>query len=412
MAAVASAGIAVVGASLGGLRSAEQLRAAGWEGPITVYGDEPHPPYNRPPLSKEVLAGEAPATATALRHRPSVADVEWRLGTAVESADLAARTLTLADGSVHAYEGLVAATGVRPRRLPLPGGPPRHVVRTLEDSAALGAELADGVRVLVIGSGFIGCEVAATARRAGCEVTVVAPEAEPMTAALGEVLGRVLRGRHEARRVRFRMGRLVSELGDEGVVLDDGSEIAADVLVEAVGSLPNVGWLAATAGVDLTDGILCDGHLRIAGLPHAVAVGDVARFPNPRYGALARRVEHWSMPADCAKHAARVLVAGLGAGTAPPHGLAPFAPLPSFWSDQFDVRVQSFGLPGVGEEARLLGGEPDSGGGDVVYGYYSGERLVGVVALGGAKAVALAGRYRGELMVTPDGVGLSSPSGA
>ncbi|MFC8127626.1 NAD(P)/FAD-dependent oxidoreductase [Streptomyces sp. NPDC057302] len=409
---MATAGIAVVGASLGGLRAAEQLRAAGWAGAITVYGDETHLPYNRPPLSKEVLAGEAPATATELRHRPSIGDVEWLLGTAVESADLAARTLTLADGSVHAYEGLVAATGVRPRRLPLAGGPPRHVVRTLEDSAGLRRQLGVGVRVLVIGSGFIGCEVAATARKAGCEVTVVAPEAEPMMLAVGEALGRVLRGRHEARGVRFRMGRLVSELREGGVVLDDGSVCAADVVVEAVGSVPNVEWLrgggGAGLGLDLTDGILCDAHLRIGGLPYAVAVGDVARFPNPRYGEVARRVEHWSMPADCAKHAARVLVAGLGGGasaTSPasmPDGLAPFAPLPSFWSDQFDVRVQSFGLPGVGERVRLLEGDAGAEEGDVVFGYYVGERLVGVVALGGGRAGGLAGRYRGELMVVPE----------
>ncbi|MFD0552872.1 FAD-dependent oxidoreductase [Streptomyces rectiviolaceus] len=283
----------------------------------------------------------------------------------------------------------------------------------MEDSAALRSELSDGVRVLVIGAGFIGCEVAATARGAGCEVTVVAPETEPMTLAVGEELGRVLRRRHEGHGVRFRMGRLVSELADERAVLDDGSECGADVVVEAVGSLPNVEWLGAGEGaghgLDLTDGVLCDAHLRIGGLPHAVAVGDVARFPNARYGAVARRVEHWSMPTDCAKHAARVLVAGLRGGI-PPHGLAPFAPLPSFWSDQFDVRVQSFGLPGVGEQARLLEGGPDSGGGDVVYGYFLGERLVGVVALGGAKAVALAGRYRTELMALPDGLDFS-PSG-
>ncbi|MGW6054995.1 NAD(P)/FAD-dependent oxidoreductase [Streptomyces sp. NPDC055189] len=429
-----SAGIAVVGASLGGLRAAEQLRAAGWQGTITVYGDEPHLPYNRPPLSKEVLAGEAPAAVTALRRRPSVDDVEWRLGRAVESADLAARTLTLADGSVHGYEGLVAATGVRPRRLPLAGvagGPPRHVVRTLEDSAALRTELAEGVRVLVIGSGFIGCEVAATARKAGCEVTVVAPEAEPMMLAVGAEPGRVLRRRHEARGVRFRMGRLVAELTAGGAVLDDGSACAADVVIEAVGSLPNVEWLGVSqraagqdaGGLDLTDGILCDAHLRIGGLAHAVAVGDVARFPNPRYGTLARRVEHWSMPSDCARHAARVLVAGLGDGTGTGvgvgvgaggsgdggHSLAPFAPLPSFWSDQFDVRVQSFGLPGVGEEVRLLAGEPDAGDGkgeaDVVYGYYREDRMVGVVALGGTRAAALAGRYRGELMALPEEAG-------
>jgi NADPH-dependent 2,4-dienoyl-CoA reductase/sulfur reductase-like enzyme len=399
---VTSAGIAVVGASLGGLRAAEQLRAAGWEGAITVYGEEPHLPYNRPPLSKEVLAGEAPATATELRRRPSVGDVEWRLGMAVLSADLGARTLTLADGSVCAYEGLVAATGVRPRRLPLAGGPPRHVVRTLEDSARLRHELEPGVRVLIIGSGFIGCEVAATARKAGCEVTVVAPEAEPMMLALGEELGRILRRRHEARGVRFRMGRLVSRMHADGVVLDDGGACGADVVVEAVGSVPNVEWLAASEGVtDLTDGILCDGHLRIGGLPYAVAVGDVARFPNPRYGEAARRVEHWSMPADCARHGARVLVAGLGDSRGDrAHGLARFAPLPSFWSDQFTMRVQSFGLPGLGERAELLEGDAGAGSaeGDVVYGYYVGERMVGVVALGGAKAVALAGRYRAELM--------------
>ncbi|MFG2646863.1 NAD(P)/FAD-dependent oxidoreductase [Streptomyces sp. NPDC048436] len=403
-----SAGIAVVGASLGGLRAAEQLRAAGWQGPITMYGDEPHLPYNRPPLSKEVLAGEAPTTATELRRRPSVADVEWRLGLAVESADLTARTLTLADGTVCGYEGLVAATGVRPRRLPLSspaGGPRRHVVRTLEDSEALRAELGDGVRVLVIGSGFIGCEVAATARKAGCAVTVVAPEAEPMMLALGEELGRVLRRRHEARGVRFRMGRLVSHLHAEGAVLDDGSECGADVVVEAVGSVPNVEWLRASEGVaDLTDGVLCDEHLRIGGLPYAVAVGDVARFPNPRYGEVARRVEHWSMASECARHGARVLVAGLAGGD---HGLPPFDPLPSFWSDQFTLRVQSFGMPGVGERAELLEGDADadagSAEGDVLYGYYAGERMVGVVALGGARAVALAGRYRGELVGVPAG---------
>ncbi|NDZ91272.1 FAD-dependent oxidoreductase, partial [Streptomyces sp. SID10115] len=303
--------MAVVGASLGGLRAAEQLRAAGWHGAITVFGDEPHLPYNRPPLSKAVLAGHALAAGTELRRRPSVEDVEWRLGSAVTAADLTARTLTLTDGSVHMYEGLVAATGVRPRRLPMPGGPPRHVVRTLEDSTALAAGLAAGARVSVIGSGFIGCEVAATARTAGCAVTVVAPETEPMASALGPHLARALRLRHEARGVRFHMGRLATELTPEGCVLDDGTELRADLIVEAIGSLPNTEWLAATPGLDLTDGILCDAHLRIGGLPHAVAVGDVARFPNPRYGPVPRRVEHWSVPGDTARHAARTLVAAL-----------------------------------------------------------------------------------------------------
>ncbi|MEU7578867.1 FAD/NAD(P)-binding oxidoreductase [Streptomyces sp. NPDC041068] len=392
------AGIAVVGASLGGLRAAEQLRAAGWRDTITMFGDEPHLPYNRPPLSKELLAGEVPADATQLRRRSSVEDVEWRLGAAVASADLAACTLTLADGSAYEYEGLVAATGVRPRRLPLSGGPPRHVVRTLEDSAALAARLAAGPRVLVIGSGFIGCEVAATARTAGCAVTVVAPENEPMVLSIGEDLARALRRRHEARGVRFLMGRLATELTPHGAVLDDGTEVRADVLVEAVGSLPNTEWLAATAGIDLADGILCDAHLRIGGLPHAVAVGDVARFPNPRYGPLPRRVEHWSVPGDTARHAARTLLAGL---TGIPRDPAPCAPLPSFWSDQFTMRLQSFGLPALADRTRLLEGDPDSADGDLLYGYYQGERLIGVAALGGPAAAAAASRHRAELLALP-----------
>ncbi|WP_237773544.1 NAD(P)/FAD-dependent oxidoreductase [Streptomyces luteocolor] len=395
-----AAGIAVVGASLGGLRAAEQLRAAGWRGAITVFGDEPHLPYNRPPLSKEVLAGDAPAEGTELRRRASVDDVQWHLGTAVAAADLAARTLTLADGAVHAYEGLVAATGVRPRRLPFAGGPRRHVVRTLEDSAALRVRLVEGARVLVIGSGFIGCEVAATARTAGCAVTVVAPEAEPMVLAVGDDLARALRRRHEAQGVRFLMGRLVADLTATHAVLDDGTEVAADVVVEAVGSLPNTEWLAATEGLDLGDGILCDAQLRIGGLAHAVAVGDVARFPNPRYGPLPRRVEHWSIPGDSARHAARTLVAGLNGAEGPEP--APFAPLPSFWSDQFALRLQSFGQPALADRTRLLEGDPASADGDLLYGYYQGDRLIGVAALGGPAAAAAAARHRTELLSLPE----------
>lgn len=392
------AGIAVVGASLGGLRAAEQLRAAGWEGPLTLFGDEPHLPYNRPPLSKEVLAGRAPASSTRLRRRAAVEDAVWRLGTAVASADLAARTLTLTDGAVHGYEGLVAATGVRPRRLPLPGGPPRHVLRTVEDSVGLAAELVADARVLVIGAGFIGCEVAATARSAGCAVTVVAPEAEPMLLAVGEEPARALRRRHEARGVRFLTGRLVTGLTPCGAVLDDGTELRADVLVEAVGSQPNTEWLAATAGLDLTDGVLCDAHLRIGGLPHAVAVGDVARFPNPRYGPDAHRVEHWSVPGDTARHAARALIAGLTGAALP---AAPCAPLPSFWSDQFNLRLQSFGRTAPAERTRLLEGDPDATDGDLLYGYYQGDRLIGVAALGGPAAAAAAARHRPDLMAPP-----------
>ncbi len=404
MPAPTAARIAIVGASLGGLRTAEQLRAAGWIGDITVIGDEPHAPYNRPPLSKEVLAGEAPMQSLALRPRTSVADVRWRLGTAVTAARLTGpeRVLDLSGGDRVTFDGLVVATGLRPRRLPCDGpAVGRHTVRTLDDAQGLRAALTrPGARVVVIGGGFIGCEVAATAAKLGAaEVTVVEPEPLPLRRALGELLATEVLRRHLAHGVLFALGRTVARFaGDDrvaGVVLDDGTTLGADVVVEAVGCLPNVEWLAGN-GLDLSDGVRCDGHLRVGGLPHVVAVGDVARFPNPRYDGVPRRVEHWSIPGDSAKHAARTLVAGL---TGEPLPDAHFAPLPSFWSDQHGFRLQSFGSPALGlGDPRILGGELS---GDVVVGYHRDGRMVGVVGLGGAPAIAMAAKYRRDLLAQP-----------
>ncbi|KAB2352771.1 NAD(P)/FAD-dependent oxidoreductase [Actinomadura rudentiformis] len=365
----------VVGASLGGLRAAEQLRAAGHAGELVVVGDEPHPPYNRPPLSKEVLAAEVALDRVAFRTRASVADADWRLGTAVTGADLAARVVRLADGTEVSYDGLVIATGLRPRRLDAPGqdpgaGPSRHVVRTLDDAAALRARLKPEVRLAVVGAGFIGCEVAATARTLGADVTVVAPESEPMLRPLGADFGAELRRRHQRRGVRFLLGRTVARFTGTGLELSDGTSVDADVVVEAVGSVPCVEWLEGN-GLDLSDGVLCDGALRVEGRPDVVAVGDVARFPNPRYDDVPRRVEHWSIPTDTAKHAARSLLGENG---------RPFMPLPSFWSDQYDLRLQSFGAPALGGgDIRLLEGDLSE---EAVLGYHRDGRLVGVVMLG------------------------------
>lgn len=388
--------VVVVGASMGGLRAAEQLRAAGWSGPITVVGDEKHMPYNRPPLSKEVLASDVSHEAVAFRARAATADVEWRLGVEAVAADLTARHVTLADGTRLTYEGLVVATGIRPRRLPCPGPTEgRHVVRTLEDAQGLRGALAPGSSVVVIGAGFIGCEVAATARGLGADVAVVAPEAEPMLRPLGAELGAALRRRHEARGVVFHLGRTIGHFTGvdavTGVVLDNGTHLPADAVVEAVGSTPNTAWLDGN-GLDLSDGVLCDALLRVEGRPDVVAVGDIARFPNARYDGVPRRVEHWSIPTDSAKRAARTLVAHL-TGSEPDE--APFAPLPTFWSDQYAERLQSFGAPGLGgTDIRVLEGELDA---DCVVGYHAEGRLVGVVALGGG-AAATAARYRGALL--------------
>ncbi|MFG2797048.1 NAD(P)/FAD-dependent oxidoreductase [Streptomyces pseudovenezuelae] len=390
------AGIVVAGASMGGLRAAEQLRAASWTGRITVVGDEPHMPYNRPPLSKEVLAGRAPFASLAFTPKASAADVEWRLGARIVASRLAERTVSLDDGSVLPYDGLVVATGMRPRRLGCPGPlTGRHTVRTIDDAQGLRDELTrPGARVVVVGAGFIGCEVAATAVALGvAEVTVVDPLPLPMVGPLGELLGRALLKRHEERGVRFALGTGVAGFAGKdrvtGVVLSDGTVLEADVVVESVGSVANTEWLDGN-GLDLSDGVLTDGLLRVGGRPEVVAVGDVARFPNARYDGVPRRVEHWSIPTDTAKHAARTLV-----GTEQ----APFAPLPTFWSDQHEFRLQSFGAPALGkDDVRILDGDPE---GDVLVGYHTGGRLVGVVALGGHAAATGAARYRAQLLKQP-----------
>ncbi|MGW0821063.1 NAD(P)/FAD-dependent oxidoreductase [Streptomyces sp. NPDC002845] len=398
-----NARIIVAGASLGGLRAAEQLRAAGWTGGITVVGDEPHMPYNRPPLSKEVLAGKATFESLAFTPKASAADVEWRLGTKAVAARLDERTVALDDGSTLSYDGLVVATGMRPRRLRCPGPlAGRHTVRTIDDARSLRDELTrPGARVVVVGAGFIGCEVAATAVGLGAaEVTVVDPLPQPMAGPLGELLARALLKRHEERGVRFALGSGVTGFEGSadrvtGVVLSDGTVLPADVVVESVGSLANTEWLDGN-GLDLSDGVLTDEHLRVGGRPEVVAVGDVARFPNARYDGVPRRVEHWSVPADTAKHAAKSLAAHLAGGDVE---LASFAPLPTFWSDQHDFRLQSFGAPGLGlDDVRVLGGEPD---GDVLVGYHTEGRLVGVVALGGQAAAMGAAKYRAQLLKQP-----------
>ncbi|QKZ18661.1 NAD(P)/FAD-dependent oxidoreductase [Streptomyces chartreusis] len=394
--------VVVAGASMGGLRAAEQLRAAGWTGAITVVGDEPHMPYNRPPLSKEVLAGKAPFESLAFTPKAAAADVDWRLGTRVAAARLAERAVALDDGSEIPYDGLVVATGMRPRRLRCPGPlAGRHTVRTIDDAQGLREELTrPGARVVVVGAGFIGCEVAATAVALGVtEVTVVDPLPLPMVGPLGELLARALLKRHEERGVRFALGTGVAGFEGQdrvtGVVLTDGTVLPADVVVESVGSLANTEWLAGN-GLDLTDGVLTDEQLRVGGQPDVVAVGDVARFPNARYDGVPRRVEHWCIPTDTAKHAAKVLVAHL---TGADSELAAFSPLPTFWSDQHDFRLQSFGAPVLGlGDVRVLDGDPTS---DVLVGYHLGGQLVGVVALGGPAAVSAAARYRAELLEQP-----------
>jgi NADPH-dependent 2,4-dienoyl-CoA reductase/sulfur reductase-like enzyme len=376
--------VVVVGASLAGLRCAEAVRKTGFGGEVVVVGSEPHMPYNRPPLSKDRL-GE-PVSPEWLRPNRAAVGISWRLGETVVASDLNARTLRLASGEVVGWSGLVAATGLRPRRLDLPGpAAGRHVVRSLDDANALRSASASVRSLVIVGAGFIGCELAALAASSRIVTHVVAPEAVPIERPLGMLIGSQVRRRLESLGVQFHLGTVPVEYrGDDqvrGVLLADSTELAADITVEAVGCTPNTEWLSGN-GLDLSDGVLCDSNMRVEGRPDVVACGDVARFPNLLFDAAPRRVEHWMTAVDTARRAGLVL-AGHLCGTGGPQDT--FAPVPSFWSHQDSIRIQSFGSPGLGpDDVRVLEGDPD---GEVAVGYHRDGELVGVVLLG------LAGRY-------------------
>ena len=387
--------VLIAGAGMAALRTAEALRACGYSDEIVVVGDEKYPPYNRPPLSKEALAGEPNLEQLAFRQKASTEDVVWRLGETVVSADLAGRTVALASGEVLAWDALVAATGVRARILPIPGGDSvrRHVVRTLDDTLELRPLLTPGAQVVILGAGFIGCEVAATAVQLGCEVTCVALDPLPMLRPLGPEVAAELLRRHEERGITFRLGVSVSAMAKNGtsvnLQLSDGSTVTADVIVEAVGSVCAVGWLDGN-GLDLRDGVLVDSALRplVNGSPvdGVAVVGDLARFPNPLFGTGEWRVEHWSLPSDTGRRAGAVLGARLvGEGYDEVVSL-PFEPIPSFWSDQFDVRIKSYGMPGLADPdgVRLLEGDLAD---ECVIGYHRGSELMGVVGIGMVRVV-------------------------
>lgn len=385
-------GALIVGASLSGLRVAEQLRATGYDGSITVAGAERHMPYNRPPLSKDVLFDDGPNPLAKLMFsiRPALSDVIWYLGQPAVSSDLDARTVSLADGRTLSYDVLAIATGLTPRRLPLVGAETcRHVVRTIDDAIALRSVLVPNAKVVVAGGGFIGCETAASAKKRGCSVTIVEPLALPMGRALGDELANAIKAYHEAHDVQFRLGTTIQGLlldpADPqrltAVSLSDGTDLQADVLIEAVGSVCNIEWLHGNR-LDLSDGALTDNHLRVKSRPDVTAAGDIARFPNPRYGPTPRRIEHWAIPGLTAKRAARSMAARLK-GEEPDSNV--FDPLPTFWSDQFGIRLQSVGNPALADQAGLIEGalsnlgKPGHG---LAMGYWKDGAMIGVISIG------------------------------
>jgi NADPH-dependent 2,4-dienoyl-CoA reductase/sulfur reductase-like enzyme len=344
--------VAVVGASLAGVRTAEALRRHGFDGSLVIVGAESHfPPFDRPPLSKEVLAGRWEHERGRLRVAPDL-DAELVLGRRAVGLDLGKRRLALDDGEEIGFDGLVVATGCSPRRV---GGesaslPGVHVLRTVDECLALRAELDRSPRVVVVGAGFIGSEVAATCRGRGLDVTVVEALPLPLVAVLGPQMGEVMARLHRDHGTKLRLGVGVAEFAGrdrvEEVVLSDGSRVAADVVVIGVGVAPETGWLAGS-GLSLDNGVVCDDRCAAVGADRVVVAGDVARWFNPLFGRH-MRVEHWTNAVEQGDAAARRLVAGVD-------GSPPFAPAPYFWSDQYDAKVQFVGM--ASQEMSVVEGD-------------------------------------------------------
>lgn len=340
--------VVVVGASVAGVAAAEELRRRGFDGPLTVVGEEARAPYDRPPLTKAVLAGEDPA-ACALRPPawPQELGIDLRTGTRAARLDPAARTVELASGERLAYEGLVLATGSTPRELPGPSLAGVFTVRTLDDALALRAALVPGARLVVVGGGFIGAEVAATARGLGAEVTIVEGEATPLARALGAEIGGFVARMHAEEGVEMRCGVPVAGLEGERRVervrLADGSALAADVVVVGLGVRPNTAWLEGS-GLALEDGVPCDAFCRTAA-PGVLAAGDVARWEHPRLGSV--RIEHWENAVAQGRFAAGALLGLEG---------EPYAPVPYVWSDQYGHKIQIVGRREHGDELVVVDG--------------------------------------------------------
>lgn len=345
--------ITVVGASLAGLSTVRALRDQDFADRIVVVGDESHPPYDRPPLSKGFLDGSVPIAELALAAPGEDLDVDWRLGVRAEALRPGERTVLLADGAELRSDAVVIATGARARRLPGTAGIDAvHTLRSLDDAVRLrSAVVTPGRRLVVVGGGFIGSEVAATASAIGHQVSLVEPEPVPLSRQFGVAVGGVLADVHREHGVQVLTGVGVAGMVAAGkgarVDLTDGRALEADVVLVAVGAAPAVEWLAGS-GLDLAGGISCDAR-GVTSIPGVLAVGDVARGFVPYVGAPAR-IEHWT---HAMRHPAVVVGALLSGG--PPDVAVPATP-PYVWSDQYDLRLQFAGHTEPGDAVEVVEG--------------------------------------------------------
>jgi 3-phenylpropionate/trans-cinnamate dioxygenase ferredoxin reductase subunit len=363
-------GVVIVGGGLAAARTAEQLRRSEYTGRITIVSDEVHLPYDRPPLSKEVLRKEVDDVALKPREWYDEKDIALRLGSAATGLDTAGQTVTLDDGTVLGYDELVIATGLVPRRIPaFPDLEGIRVLRSFDESMALRSHASAARHAVVVGAGFIGCEVAASLRSLGVDVVLVEPQPTPLASVLGEQIGELVARLHRDEGVDVRLGVGVAEVRGQGhvdtVVLTDGTELTADLVVVGIGSRPATEWLEGS-GIEVDNGVICDEAGRTSA-PNVWALGDVASWRDAT-GHQAR-VEHWSNVAD----QARVVVPALLGQDVPTNVVVPY-----FWSDQYDVKIQCLGEPEANDVVHLV---EDDGRKFLAY-YERDGVLVGVVGGG------------------------------
>jgi 3-phenylpropionate/trans-cinnamate dioxygenase ferredoxin reductase component len=388
--------VVIVGVSAAGITAAETLRAEGYRGRLTLVGEERQLPYDRPPLSKRVLTDAAGPGHAEIALRPggdyADLDAEFLLGTSATALDASAHKLLLDRGASLAYDALVIATGLRPRRLPaaeadhdeLKGV---YVLRSFDDALALRAALRSAERVAVIGAGFLGTEVAAAARSVGLEVALIDPLPEPLTRPLGAAVGRAVGDLHREQGVELLTntavrGFVAQDGTVQGVAVRDvatqnGRVVPADVVVVAIGCVPATDWLA-DSGLTLVDGVVCDAFCEAA--LGVYAAGDIASWHDQRFG-VRLRLEHRMNASEQAVAAARNL---LGAQQ-------PYTPVPYFWSDQYAGRLQAFGILPVDAEIALYSGDPREGAFVALYGQRG--RVVGAVGWNDVRGVRAARKH-------------------
>jgi 3-phenylpropionate/trans-cinnamate dioxygenase ferredoxin reductase subunit len=359
----------IVGGGRAGASAAATLRADGFDGRVVLVGAEHEQPYHRPPLSKEYLRGEVEEDKLRVNEPALYRDqeIELRLGVAVASLDASAHELVLEGGERIAFDAALLATGSEPRALELPGAELAgvHYLRTHGDSDSLAAALKQATRVAIIGGGWIGCEVAASARQLGVEVTLVSPTRLLLEKMLGGKLGAFYRDVHHGHGVDLRMENAVTRIEGSGrverVALADGDTIECDLVVAGIGVTPRI-ELARAAGIEVDDGVIVDGHLQ-TGAPGVFAAGDIANFPHPLYGDRRMRVEHWANAGDQGPAAARAM---LGSSDV-------WQKVPYFFSDQYDVGMEFAGDLAEAERIIIRG---DMASSEFIAFWLAGDRLV------------------------------------